>query len=274
MEDLTSWTQFFVDSLKTMGEKIVAVLPSILGALLFLLLGWFLARIISAAIVRLLKAVNFDTFADKVKVKEFLSKANVSISASEIIGRFIRGIIILLAFVGACDHLGLTVVSEKIGELINYLPTLFVAIVIFLIGVYIATFIRDLIKGATASIGMSAGKVVSNLVFYFLFTMVTLTALDQAGIDTTVITSNMLIIMGSILAAAAISYGFASRHVLSNILAGYAGRNTFNKGQIIEIDGIKGKIIDITSTSVILQTEHEKMVIPNHDLLTEKVKIH
>ncbi len=275
MEDLTSWTQFFVDSLKTMGEKIVDVLPSILGAILFLLLGWLIARIISAAIVRLLQAINFDVFAEKVNIKEFLSKANLNISASEIIGRFIRGIIILLAFVGACDHLGLKVVSEKIGELINYLPTLFVAIVIFLIGIYIATFIRDLIRGATASIGMSAGKVVSNLVFYFLFIMVTLMALDQAGIDTTVVTSNMLIIMGSILAAAAISYGFASRYVLSNILAGYAGRNTFSKGQIIEIDGIKGKIIDITNTSVILQTEeHKKMVIPNQDLLMEKVKIH
>jgi len=274
MDNLTSWTQFFFDSLKTMGEKIVAVLPSILGAILFLLLGWFLARVISAAVIRLLQAISFDSFADKVNVKEFLSRANVNISASEIIGRFVRGIIILLAFVGACNHLGLTVVSEKIGELISYLPTLFVAIVIFLIGVYIATFIRDLIKGATASIGMSAGKVVSNLVFYFLFIMVTLTALDQAGIDTTVITSNMLIIMGSILAAAAISYGFASRHVLSNILAGYAGRNTFRKGQIIEIEGIRGEIIDITSTSVILQTGDEKMVIPNHDLLTGKVKIY
>jgi len=273
MDNLTSWTQFFFDSLKTIGDKIVDVLPSIFGALLFLLLGWFLARLISAAIVRLLQAVNFDSFAEKVNVKEFLSKANVDISASEIIGKFVRGIIILLAFVGACDQLGLGMVSEKIGELINYLPTLFVAIVIFLLGIYFATFIRDLIKGATASLGMSAGKVVSNLVFYFLFIMVTLTALDQAGIDTTVITSNMLIIMGSILAAAAISYGFASRYVLSNILAGYAGRNTFQKGQTIEIEGIKGEIIDITSTSVILQTGNEKMVIPNHDLLTGRVKV-
>jgi len=273
MDNLTSWTQFFFDSLKIIGDKIVAVLPSIFGALLFLLIGWFLARFISAAIVRVLQAVSFDSFAEKVKVKEFLSKANVNISASEIIGKFVRGIIILLAFVGACDQLGLGMVSEKIGELINYLPTLFVAIVIFLIGIYFATFIRDLIKGATASLGMSTGKVVSNLVFYFLFIMVTLTALDQAGIDTTVITSNMLIIMGSILTAAAISYGFASRDVLSNILAGYAGRNTFQKGQTIEIEGIKGEIIDITSTSVILQMGNQKMVIPNHDLLTGRVKV-
>lgn len=270
----TSWT-FFVDSLKNMWTAIENVVPSVLGAIMFLLLGWLFARIISAAVVRLLQAVNFDTFAERIKIKEFLSRANVNISASEIIGKFIRGLVILLAFVAACDQLGLTVVSEKLGELIDYLPDLFVAVVIFLIGVYIATFIRDLIRGATASLGMSAGKVVSNLVFYFLFIMVALTALEQAGIDTTVITSNMLIIMGSILAAAAISYGFASRHVLSNILAGYAGRNTFKKGQTIEIDGIKGEIIDITSTSVILETATAgKMVIPNHDLLTQKVKIH
>ena len=54
MDNLTSWTQFFFDSLKTIGDKIVEVLPSIFGAILFLLLGWLLARIVSAAIVRLL----------------------------------------------------------------------------------------------------------------------------------------------------------------------------------------------------------------------------
>jgi len=274
MENLTSWTQFFFDSLRTMGNKIASILPSILGAIFILLLGLLIARLISAAIVRLLTAVNFDALAERVNINDFLKKANVKLSPSVIIGKLVRWIIILLAFVAACDQIGLNAVSVKINELINYLPTLFSAIIIFLVGVYIATFIRDLIRGATASLGMSTGKIVSNLVFYFLFIMVSLTALEQAGMDTTVITSNMLIIMGSILAAAAISYGFASRHVLSNILAGYAGRNTFKKGQVVEIDGLKGEIIDITSTSVILQSGTEKIVIPNHDLMTGRVKIH
>lgn len=270
MENLTSWTQFFSDSL----AKAVPVLLTILGAIFILIIGWLIARLISSAIVRLLTAVNFDKLAEKVNVNDFLEKANVRLTPSAIIGKLVRWVIILIAFVAACDHVGLEAVSVKINELINYLPTLFSAIIIFLIGIYIATFIRDLIRGATASLGMSAGKVVSNLVFYFLFVMVALTALEQAGMDTTVITSNMLIIMGSILAAAAISYGFASRHVLSNILAGYAGRNTFKKGQTIEIEGFKGKIIDITSTSVILDSGSEKIVIPNHDLITGRVKIY
>lgn len=270
MEKLTNWTQFFSDSL----TKVVPVLLSILGAVFILILGWFIARLISSAIIRLLSAVNFDTLAEKINVNNFLEKANIKLSPSAIIGKLVHWIIILLAFVAACDQIGLNAVSVKINELINYLPTLFSAIIIFLIGIYIATFIRDLIRGATASLGMSAGKVVSNLVFYFLFVMVTLTALEQAGMDTTVITSNMLIIMGSILAAAAISYGLASRYVLSNILAGYAGRNTFKKGQVIEIEGFKGEIIDITSTSVILKSDSEKIVIPNHDLMTGRVKIY
>jgi len=270
MENLTSWTQLFSEYL----TKALPILGNVLFAICILIVGRLIARLIASAIVKLLITVNFDTLADKVNINDFLKKANIKLSPSVIIGKLVFWIIILVAFVTACDQIGLEAISDKINELINYLPTLFSAIIIFLVGIYIATFIRDLIRGATASLGMSTGKIVSNLVFYFLFIMVSLTALEQAGMDTTVITSNMLIIMGSILAAAAISYGFASRHVLSNILAGYAGRNTFKKGQVVEIDGLKGEIIDITSTSVILQSGTEKIVIPNHDLMTGRVKIH
>jgi len=255
------------------AKELIPGLINIGIALLTLLIGWIIARLVSAAIVRLLNVMNFDSITEKIRMSEFLGKANVKIQPSAIIGKFVFWILMLIAFVMTCDKLGLNAISEKISDLIDYLPTLFTAIIIFLIGIYLATFIRDLIRGATASLGLSAGKIVGNLVFYLLVVMVALTALDQAGVDTKVITSNMLIIMGSVLLAAAISYGFASRDVLSNILAGYAGRSTFAKGQIIEIDGIQGEIIDITSTSVILQTGSEKVVIPSHDLITNKVKI-
>ena len=86
--------------------------------------------------------------------------------------------------------------------------------------------------------------------------------------------NNLMLILGAILAAAAISYGFASRDLLSNILAGFFSRHTFSIGQVIEIDGVKGKIIETTNISVTLQTgENEKVVIPSHQLITNKVKI-
>lgn len=71
-----------------------------------------------------------------------------------------------------------------------------------------------------------------------------------------------------------ISYGLASRDVLANILAGFFSRRTFKLGQIIQIDGITGKIIEQSNICVIIQVDmDEKVVIPSHELITKKVRI-
>ena len=66
---------------------------------------------------------------------------------------------------------------------------------------------------------MNGGKIISGFVFYFLVVIITITALDQIGIDTSIITSNVVLILGAILLAASISYGIASKTILSNMLA-------------------------------------------------------
>jgi small-conductance mechanosensitive channel len=157
---------------------------------------------------------------------------------------------------------------------LSYLPDLFTGIVIFVIGAYLASLARDFLRGVTGSLGISTGRILSGAVYYILFIMVILTALQQARINTQVLSTNLLMIIGAIMLAAAISYGFASRDVLSNILASFFNKRTFQKGMIIEVDGIRGMIVEITNISITIQVAAtEKVVIPSSQLMNAKVKI-
>ncbi len=275
MEKFNSWTELFISSLQTFGDKVMNTFPSILGALFIFVLGWIFAKLISLAVSRILRFVKFNELASKVNATEYLKKANVTLKPSVLVGKFIYWIILLLVLITASDTLGWTSVSAEISKLISYLPQLLIAIVIFIIGTYIATFIRDVISGTTNSLGISTGKVISGFVFYLLFIVVTLTALRQAGVDTSIITSNMLLILGAILAAAAISYGFASREVLSNILAGYMGRGTYQKGMDIEIGEVRGIITGVSSIGVTLKSQDgSRTIVPAQKLITQNVKIY
>jgi small-conductance mechanosensitive channel len=274
MKELTTWSELFMNSLQTFGQKLMGAIPSLLAAIAILLIGWLLAKLISSGISKLLKLVKFDTLSEKVKFTEFLSRANVSLTPSGLIGKFVYWLLLLLVIISASDALGWNAVSNEISKLLSYLPNLLIAIVFFVVGTYIASFVRDLIQGAASSLGISTGKLISSVVFYLLFIIVTLTALDQAGVDTTIITSNLLLFLGAILAAAAISYGIASKDVLSNILASFFSRRNFKVGQIIEVDGIKGEIISINNISVTIQDNNkEKIIVPSHILITNKVKV-
>ncbi|MCF8247237.1 MAG: mechanosensitive ion channel [Saprospiraceae bacterium] len=274
MNEITTWTEVFFHSFQSFGQKLLGTIPGILGAIIILLLGWLFAKFVAKGVARLLKLIKFDKLADKIKATDFLKKANVERSPSEVIGVFVYWILLLLVIISASDALGWAAVSGEVSKLLSLLPNVLVGIVFFVIGYYIASFVRDVIRGAASSMNIGAGKLISSFVFYLLLILITLTALNQAGVDTSIITGNLMLILGAILGAAAISYGFASKDVLSNILAGFFSRRTFSIGQTIEIEGVRGKIVSVSNISVILQTsENEQVVVPAHQLITNRVKI-
>ena len=261
-------------SLQSFGSKFMGALPSVIGVIIIFLLGYLVARIVSYAITKLLKVAKFDTISEKINASEYLQKANITLSPSALVGKFIYWVLMLLVFITASETLGWDAVSTEISKLVSFIPRIFIAIVLFIIGTYIASFIRDVIAGATSSLGISTGKIISSFVFYLLFITVCLTALSQAGVDTSIITSNLLLILGAILLSASISYGFASRDVLSNVLAGFFSRAAYSKGMTIEVDGIKGEIVATTSIGVTVQEPNGDMVVvPTSKLINSNVRI-
>ena len=274
MNEITSYSELFFDSLQSLARTFMTALPRVFAALIVLLIGWLIARLLSRGVERLLVAIKFNKLSDEVGANDFLSRANVTMTPASLIGKFIYWIIILVVIITAADTVGWTAVSTEISKLLSYLPQLLAAIVFFIIGFYIVTFIRDLVAGATRSLGISAGRIISAVVYYLLLFIVTLTALNQAGVDTTIITSNMLVIVGSVMLAAAISYGFASRDVLANILAGFFNRRNLEIGQTIEVDGQRGRVVAITSLAVTIQvSDNEKLIIPSQTLINQSVRV-
>lgn len=266
--------ELFTESLRVFAEKFMDTIPSLLGGLIVILIAWLLARLISGGLERLLRAVKFDQLAERLKLTTFLNHSGIQMAPSAIIGRFIYWIFVLLIIASAAETLNWTAVSYQIQRFFDYLPNLITAILVFIVGAYLASLVRDFIRSSMSSIGISTGRILSSAIYYVLFIMVILTAMEQAKIDTRILSTNLLIIIGAIMLAAAISYGYASKDVLSNILAGFFNKRTFQKGMVIEIDGIKGTIVDITNIAVTIQVaEEERVVIPSHQLMTSKVKI-
>jgi small-conductance mechanosensitive channel len=273
MEQINSWTQVALKSLTALGESLMTTIPSIIGALLLLLVGWILAKAFSYTIGKSLKLVGTDKLMEKANFEKFLNKAKIEMPLSKFIGKVVYWVIMLLFFVVAADSLGWAVVSQSLSDLIAYLPKLFSGIAIFVIGLYIANFVKVSLRGIFDSMNVASGNIVSSFAFYIIVVILTLTALNQAGVDTHVITSNVSILLAGIVLAFAVSFGLGSRDVLKNILSSFYSKSIFEVGQTIEINGVSGTIEQIDTTSCVIKTKTGKVVFPVSSLLSEQVKI-
>jgi small-conductance mechanosensitive channel len=121
--------------------------------------------------------------------------------------------------------------------------------------------------------GLGGGKVLASVLFGVIVLLSSITALNMAGIDTTLITSNLVIVVAGVLLAFAIAYGFAARDVLTNILGSYYGKDRFSVGMRVRIGNDEGVIEKIDSVSIAIRTADRLVLIPTRQLVTERIEV-
>jgi len=267
-------TEILLKNLEGLVEPIMNGFSAFMGALALLLVGWMLAKLISGIVSRILKRIGSDKLSEKLNEISFLQKAEVEIKLDQVIKKFLYWIIMLVFLISAADVMGLTMVSEKLGELISYLPQVFIALLILAGGFYLAEGARSLTASTTKSLGVSSWKTISSLVFYVLTLFVVIAALERLEFfPIEIITENLSIILAGIMLAFAIAYGFAARPVVGSILASFYSRQDFEVGQKIQVGEHKGTIVKMTSVSLTLSDEGKLTVVPMKIILDQPVTL-
>ena len=273
METINEWKDLTVTSLKTMGTEIASALPNVIGALFVLLFGWLITKFVTFLLRKALKLVKIDKLTDKINESNIFGNTDVKFQVSKVIVGFVKWILFLVFLIVAADIMNWEIISTEIGNLLRYLPILFSAIALFMIGLYIATFIKKAILGIFESFEFSGSKIISNLVFYIIVIFVTITALNQAGVDTTIITNNVTIILGAFLLAIAIGLGLGSKDIVRDLLSTFYTRRNYMVGDRVKLKDIEGTIEAIDNVCMTLKTSEGKTIIPIKEVMNSRVDI-
>lgn len=246
---------------------------NIFKAAIVMAIGWGIAKVVSKALEKLLGSVNIDKYGEKINETEFAQKGGFKLKLSAFISKLAYYVLLLVFVMMATDVLGVPIVSSMVKDLISYLPKLLSALTLFVFGIYLAEFVKNIVLATTNALGISSGKIIANFVFYLIFLTLTISAMAQASIETSLITSNLTVILGGVVGAFAIGYGFASKDTMANFLASFYSKNKVKVGDYVAIDGSKGKVIAMDSTSITLQGEGKIIVLPLRKLTSDKVEI-
>ncbi|MEL6673117.1 MAG: hypothetical protein AAFR61_13030 [Bacteroidota bacterium] len=266
--------QTISNAFNTVIRQVVEFIPNLVVAAFLILLGYILAKVFSGVVGRLLRRVGLDKLASKLNDTDFFKDSNFTIKPVVIIQKFIYWIIFLIFILSGTEVLGLPILTQQVSKLIAFIPDLLTAFFIMALGFYLANSVKTMVANACKSFGIPAWKFISGAVFFILFLVVVVTALDQIGIDTEVLTRNEYIILGGAIAGFAIAYGFAARNVLSSMLSSFYSRGNIELGQVLEIDGVKGKVVRHDNVTFTLDAGDTLVVIPMRRLLEGQVIIH
>ncbi|MDX9751461.1 MAG: mechanosensitive ion channel [Flavobacteriales bacterium] len=246
--------------------------PTVFLAGVVLLAGWGLARLCRWVVGRLSLIGRAEAFSDRTGLAPLLAQLKIG-SVGELIGRLVFWAVMLGAVMLAADVLGMTPVINGIERLCAYLPSLLAAVAVVIFGYWLGDKVRFVMTAMGEAMGFGGAKAIGRVLFVVILVFMTITALNVAGIDTSLITSNILIIVGSLFISFSIAYGFAARDILANILSGYYNKERLRAGQHVRIGEDEGVIERISGISVTLRNGDRLIHLPSKRLVTERIEV-
>ena len=142
------------ESLTNALAAAVAFVPQLIGFLLILLIGWFIAKAIAKVVGKLLEKVGFDKAVERGGVKKALEKSKFD--ASDIVAKLIYYTLMLFVLQLAFGVFGPNPISLLIASVIAFLPKLIVAIIIVVVAAAIAAAVKTLVEGSLG--GLSTAR--------------------------------------------------------------------------------------------------------------------
>jgi small-conductance mechanosensitive channel len=272
--ELDPWSQSLLGAMTALWAPIAAFIPRLFGALLVVALGFIVAKLLDALLSKVLAKIGLDRVVAGTGVTKLLGRGGIRIPVSALLGKIVYWFVLLIFLVSAAESLGLARVSATLDMLALYVPKVFGAGLILLVGILLAQVVNGLVRGAAEGVGLEyasgLGRIAQGLVIIIIISV----AIGQLEVKTELLNYVIAIALISVGLAVALALGLGSRSLVSQILAGIYVRELYEVGQHVRIDvmQLEGVIEEIGTTKTLLLADDGELVsIANSVLLEERV---
>ena len=190
--------------LVSIWQSFLTVTPGIIAFLLVVIFAYILSSLLGALTHAILNAAKVDDHVRNAKVSHSIGFVNLATLG----GALIKWYTFALFVAEAASQFSLGVVSAQIASLARLVPQVFTAIIIVLGGLIVADFAADRMLHAKRK----GVRLASSVVRWSIIVVVIITALKQIGIDVTLVSSAVLIVLAAvgIGLAVAVAIGFSA----------------------------------------------------------------
>lgn len=273
-QETTQEATTILDALQNQGYAMLEVIPALIKAGAIMLVGWLLAKLLATLFKRLLSVIGADKLAEKLMQVDFFRESKINIVPSKLISGIIYYFIVIVFAMAAVEAMGLRMLSQLLQDFIAYIPNGITAFAILLVGIFVADAIKKLIATTCKTLGITSGNLIANVIFYFILLNIILISLRQAKLQTEFMEENISIILAGVAGAFAIGYGFASRDIMSSLLASFYSRGRLKVGDEVTVSGMRGEVVTINNNDLILRAEDSEFVVPFSLVTKDGVEVH
>lgn len=203
-------------------QNMVAFVANLILAIVVFTIGYLVSAGVGRVIAEILKSIKFNKLFEKEGWSKALQKANIQVNPSEFIGAIFKWVFVIVSLLIAVDILNLSGFSAILIKVLNYLPNVVIASLIFVVVVIISDIVEKLMRVTVERMKVSHGYLVSSIIKWAIWIFAIFLILDQLLPNSLLIkTLYMAIvwgIVGTISAGLAIAIGLGGKDTAAQVI--------------------------------------------------------
>ena len=209
-----------VSSLNTDTQAVIAFVPRFIAGLLILLIGILVGSIVKQVILSASKTLNVDTYLRRYGVPEL----RTNYTWTNILAEIARWFVLIVFLIPTADVWGIPRIGTLLNELLLYIPNVFVAVVIALVGFVLAKLAHDVVLASVKGVTRESAETVASVSQWAINIFVILAVLNQLGVASDLIRILFTGIVAMIALAGGIAFGLGGQKNAADILDGIRKR--------------------------------------------------
>lgn len=158
-------------------------IPKLIVALVLFIIGWIVGAALSKVIEQIIKAIKIDKALEGAGADKVLARAGFRLNTGLFLGELVKWFVIIIFLVASFNVLGLSDVNAFLqGVVIGYVPQVIAAVLILVIAVILAEFLKKLVTAGAKASNVSSANFLGSVTKWSIWIFAVLAALFQLGI--------------------------------------------------------------------------------------------
>lgn len=195
-------------------QAIVYFVPKLLAGALILIIGIIVASILKQLIVHLFRVLRFEAILKRYGVPE----AREEFSWTNILSEIVRWFVIVIFLIPTADVWGLPQIVTVLNTVLFYLPNVFVAAVIALVGFVFARLAHDVVLASVRGVSPDTAQAIASVTRWAVVIFVILAVLNQLGVASDMVRILFTGFVAMVAVAGGIAFGLGGQNTAKDIL--------------------------------------------------------
>lgn len=161
---------------------VIDFIPSLIGALIVLIIGLIVAAGLESLVQKIINAVKLDNLLRRAGLGQYFDRAGMQINSGKFIGALVYWFFVIVFILAATDILKLEGLSQFLRDVLYYIPNIIIAVLILIATVIVANLLKSIVRASVTSARLHASKFLGTLAWWVTISFGFISALIQLGI--------------------------------------------------------------------------------------------